>query len=156
MNYHLVFEPTFDFTLPLAGLGIAVAGGIVARYRRSVGYGLLGGGLIFGLVTAVFLTYNYYVMKQAADDPATPTVSGVVQDFVAEPMDGHGDESFRVGDQRFGYSSFNHTGGFHRGHARGGLMRAGLPVRIRYLATEDGNLIVRLETGTPDGRGNAP
>jgi hypothetical protein len=70
-----------------------------------------------------------------------------VEEFVAEPMEGQGEQSFRVGDQRFVYSSFNHTGGFHQGRVLVGPIHQGLPVRIGYLPTESGNLIVKLEIG---------
>jgi len=145
MNYSLVFQPSFDFRFPLFGLALAVVGSLIAAYRRDVGYGLVGAGLIWALVTAAFLGKEYYVLNHAARDPATPAVIGTVEEFVAEPMDGHSEESFRVGDQRFVYSSFNHTGGFHQGRARGGPIHQGLPVRIGYLPTESGNLIVKLE-----------
>jgi hypothetical protein len=68
-------------------------------------------------------------------------VEGAVMDFHPMPYEGHEDECFTVKTQRFCYSDYEVTSGFHNAASRGGPIRAGIHVRIAYL----GGTILRLE-----------
>jgi hypothetical protein len=59
-------------------------------------------------------------------------VEGVVTDFHPMPYEGHDEECFSVGSQRFCYSDYIVTPGFHNAASHGGPIRAGLHVRIAY------------------------
>lgn len=69
------------------------------------------------------------------------TVEGLVTNFHPMPYEGHQDECFSVQDQRFCYSDYEITPGFHNATSHGGPIHEGLPVRIAY---QDGT-ILRLE-----------
>ena len=69
------------------------------------------------------------------------TVEGLVSDFHPMPYEGHQEECFSVQNQRFCYSDYMITPGFHNATSHGGPIHEGLPVRIAY---QDGN-ILRLE-----------
>lgn len=68
-------------------------------------------------------------------------VQGVVTDFHPMPYEGHQDECFSVQQERFCYSDYEITPGFHNSASHGGPIRAGLPVRIAYR----NGLILRLD-----------
>jgi hypothetical protein len=68
-------------------------------------------------------------------------VEGVVTDFQPMPYEGHQNECFSVQEQRFCYSDYEITPGFHNAVSHGGPIRAGLPVRIAYR----NDLILRLD-----------
>ncbi len=68
-------------------------------------------------------------------------VEGKVSNFRPMPYEGHQDECFSVQDERFCYSDYMVTAGFHNATSHGGPIRSGLPVRIAYI----GNTILRLE-----------
>lgn len=68
-------------------------------------------------------------------------VEGNVTDFHPMPYEGHEDECFSVQKERFCYSDYMITPGFHNSASHGGPIRAGLPVRIAY----SGSIILRLD-----------
>lgn len=68
-------------------------------------------------------------------------VEGTIRDFHPMPYEGHEDECFTVETQRFCYSDYAVTPGFHNAASHGGPIRAGLHVRIAYL----GPVILRLQ-----------
>jgi hypothetical protein len=72
---------------------------------------------------------------------AYSVVEGTVSDVVFGSTMGHRDESFRVGDQVFRYSSATVSPYFHRTAERGGPIRPGLRVRISHVNGD----ILRLE-----------
>jgi hypothetical protein len=59
------------------------------------------------------------------------TVEGPVENFVAEPLSGHGEESFTVGGRSFHYGSGVLTPGLHRSRLHGGPFAPGIYVRLR-------------------------
>ena len=69
------------------------------------------------------------------------TVEGVVTDFHPMPYEGHDSECFSVQSQRFCYSDYAVTPGFHNAASHGGPIRPGLAVRIAYY----GSNILKLE-----------
>jgi hypothetical protein len=103
---------------------------------------------IFGTTFSQYLT-----AKNALNDGRYDVVEGRITDFIPMPDTGHSKEyvlgrsccsskeSFIVGGQRFSYSDFIVTSGFHNTASHGGPIREGLYVRVSYL----GNLILRLE-----------
>ena len=71
--------------------------------------------------------------------------TGIVEAFQPMPASGHGVECFSVNGRRFCYSDFDaRLCGFRQSHYSEGPIRAGLPVRIRYLDYS----ILRLEIGS--------
>ena len=69
-------------------------------------------------------------------------VEGTVEDFHPMPYEGHDEECFTVGSQRFCYSDYIVTPGFRNAASHGGPIRSGIHVRVAYL----GGNILRLET----------
>ena len=59
-------------------------------------------------------------------------VEGIVTDFHPMPYEGHDDECFSVTTQRFCYSDYSVTPGFHNAASHGGPIRAGFRVRVTY------------------------
>jgi hypothetical protein len=57
------------------------------------------------------------------------------------PYEGHDQECFSVHSQRFCYSDYHVTPGFHNTASHGGPIRAGIPVRVAY----SGPVILRLD-----------
>ena len=68
-------------------------------------------------------------------------VEGIVTDFHPMPYEGHDDECFSVTTQRFCYSDYSVTPGFHNAASHGGPIRAGFRVRVTY----SHDTILRLE-----------
>lgn len=98
-------------------------------------------GLAFG---GTYL--RWHLFTTALEEGRTKTAEGKVEDFVPMPRQGHARESFGVRGIRFSFSDYAYDGGFNTTSAHGGPIREGLSVRIRYVATDSGNKIVRLET----------
>ena len=97
---------------------------------------------LFWLCTAgMSVLREDFQMKTAFQTGNFQVVEGVVTDFHPMPYEGHQDECFSVQDQRFCYSDYGVTSGFHNATSHGGPIQAGLPVRIAYV----GNNILRLE-----------
>ena len=68
-------------------------------------------------------------------------VEGQVTDFKPMPYEGHTEECFSVQQQRFCYSDYEISPGFHQSASHGGPIHEGLPVRIAY----SGGVILRLQ-----------
>ncbi|WP_321478181.1 hypothetical protein [uncultured Paludibaculum sp.] len=68
-------------------------------------------------------------------------VDGVVTEFHPMPYNGHDSECFSVRSERFCYSDYIASPGFHNAASHGGPIRPGLSVRVTYL----GPTILRLE-----------
>lgn len=99
--------------------------------------------VVFTLVAFAPTYLPYRNLRAAYDAGEATVVEGVVSEFVPARPANDTDESFLVGDQRFRYSDYAMTPGFHRTSVRGGPMAEGLLVRIAHV---DG-VIVRLEVG---------
>lgn len=103
--------------------------------------GLAGFGLFWtGLLGISGFVQSHNAVRVFTDCPRS-TVEGVVTDFQPMPYEGHRDECFSVQEQRFCYSDYELTPGFHRSASHGGPIHEGLPVRITY---RDG-MILRLQ-----------
>src|SRR5690349_20985760 len=68
-------------------------------------------------------------------------VEGTVTDFHPMPYEGHDNECFTVQVQRFCYSEYIVSQGFHNAASHGGPIRPGIHVRIAYV----GPTILRLQ-----------
>jgi len=80
---------------------------------------------------------------------------GPLEQFVTEDRVNTGYERFVVNGVAFRYSDHGPpTGlGYHRTMGRGGIMRPDLTVRIAYVAIGENNVIVRVESWSPDTSG---
>jgi hypothetical protein len=75
------------------------------------------------------------------------TVTGMVTDFTPMPEGGHKYESFTVARVPFAFSNFEvQDYGYNNAASQGGAIRAGLHVRIAYMAKKDRNVILILDT----------
>ncbi|RSK45351.1 hypothetical protein [Hymenobacter rigui] len=75
------------------------------------------------------------------------TVTGIVTDFSPMPEGGHKYETFTVAGVPFSFSDFEVADyGYNNAASHGGVIRAGLPVRIAYMAKKDRNVILILDT----------
>jgi hypothetical protein len=93
------------------------------------------------MVAAFALTLEDYMAVANALAPGDVTVTeGVVTDFRTMPYEGHAQESFVVGGQRFSYADYSVTAGFNNTRSHGGPIDNVLYVRV----THRGNTILRL------------
>jgi hypothetical protein len=152
-NFVTVFQissgsPGFPFAL--AGLVPLIIGAvfIVGKWRlgwRKPGWLLPGFFIAFGIMW-IFLVSGP-VLTEDTDAFAAfragqySSLEGTVTEFHAMPYEGHDDECFTVKSQRFCYSDYEVTPGFHNAALHGGPIRAGIHVRIAYL----GSTILRLQ-----------
>ena len=152
-----VYEPSFTWWFPAAGLGFAAMALVIGRFmdarRRVFTHVIAGLGVAWALGAGATVFGFHAEARAAAKSPTTSLVEGLVEDFHPAPYEGHQDESFVVNGVRFAYSDYVITGGFRQTASHGGPIRQGLRVRIRYLpggSTElngrSANVIVRLET----------
>ena len=149
-----VYEPSFTWWFPAAGLGVAAMALVIGRFmaasRRVFTYVIAGVGVLWAIAAGATVYGFHAEARSAAKSPATPLVEGVVEDFHPAPYEGHEDESFAVNGVRFAYSDYVITGGFRQSSSHGGPIRQGLRVRIRYLPAGSpdlsANLIVQLDT----------
>jgi hypothetical protein len=134
----------------LAGLAPLAIGLILilGKWRlgwRRPGWLLAGFSCAFGimwmfLATGPILTEGTDVFR-AFQTGQYAIVEGTVEDFHPMPYEGHDEECFTVGSQRFCYSDYIVTPGFHNAASHGGPIRSGIHVRVAYL----GGTILRLE-----------
>lgn len=112
---------------------------------RLVGWFFVIFGSFWSLVT--FASYSSYrELLHAYRTGKYSVVEGIVEDFHPMPYEGHQNECFRVGDEKFCYSDYDVSPAFNQSASHGGPIRAALPVRIAYY--EDKNFqahILRLE-----------
>jgi hypothetical protein len=86
---------------------------------------------------------DYWQLRRALDTGSCAVAEGVVTHFIpaAQSRTHSQTESFSVGAQRFAYSDYVVTAGFHLTSKRGGPIRQGLHVRVHHRNGE----IARLE-----------
>ncbi len=161
MNYRLVYDVSArPPELWASGLGLlfVVIGAVLWRYRhRTTRYealapwmrtafagGFLGFAVLWTTVASVSLVSEYLTARRALRDETALVVEGTVDEFHPMPAAGHDTERFVVKGVRFEYSDFVVSSGFNNTSSHGGPIRAGLPVRIHYLA-EARPLILKLE-----------
>ena len=152
-DYVTVFQVTDRFPdLWFACVGlIALAAGLIMvlgkrRFKRGQPHWVMA---IFFCGFGIFWTFVVGSITLSDDLKAFSAykkgdyriVEGAVTNFRPMPFQGHQDECFSVQEQRFCYSDYAITPGFHNATSHGGPINEGLPVRIAY---RDGN-ILRLE-----------
>jgi len=129
----LVFRPTLmQRLLPAGPQGTA---------RRIFSWVFFIFALLWTAIAFTTTYLQYWMITSALNEGRYSIVEGRVINFVPMPYEGHADESFSVGSQRFTYSDYEVTSGFHNSASHGGPIREGLYVRVTYV----GNLILRLE-----------
>ncbi|RSK46264.1 hypothetical protein [Hymenobacter perfusus] len=105
--------------------------------------------LLPGSIVEYVHTRGVYKQKQYQ------AVTGVVTDFNPMPEGGHKYETFTVAGVPFAFSNFEVKDyGYNNASSHGGAIRAGLHVRIAYMANKDRNVILILDTlaAKPDGK----
>jgi hypothetical protein len=112
-----------------------------AKDRIFFGSTVLIFGLFSTVVTATASSRDYRMVTSALESGRYDVVEGPVTDFVPVPPGRNSYESFVVRGQKFSYSDYNITSGFHNTALHGGPIHPGLYVRVSYI----GNLIIRLE-----------
>jgi hypothetical protein len=129
----LVFAP--DFMADILPCGFQ------GRARRIFSLLFFGFAVLWTLVSFVTTFVSYVVVAYDLASGHCSVVEGQVTDFRPMPYEGHSGESFVVSGQRFSYSDYVVTSGFHNAASHGGPIREGRYVRVSFR----GNLIARLE-----------
>jgi len=166
--------PVYDFAGQWPKIGLMlypllfVAGGI-AIYRKArretdeTLVPLLGiskrqqqmwGGALFasfaGLISLFAIPAMISEYRQTRDVYAQKRyrlVQGVVRDFDPMPAGGHKTEDFTVQGVPFSIANIHSTTyGYNQAASEGGVLRAGLPVRIAYFSRGGQNIILKLDT----------
>jgi hypothetical protein len=74
-------------------------------------------------------------------------VQGVARDFDPMPVGGHKTENFTVAGVPFSIANSNSAHyGYNQAASAGGVLRAGLPVRIAYFTSGGQHIILKLDT----------
>jgi hypothetical protein len=113
------------------------------RARRLLGWCFLTFAILWTLLAFAGTFGEYRTGIDALRAGRCAVVEGRVTGFIPMPYSGHSEESFVVGGQRFSYSDYIATSGFHNTASHGGPIHDGLYVRVTYF----GSLILRLEVG---------
>jgi hypothetical protein len=129
-------HPPFLLLIMIA-LMIVLSIALVIKMRRSAIYIALGSavfltGLLFGMMLLSGLVLPLASNKADLVAGRYRLIDGAVKGFRPMPWDGR-QESFTVGDIKFSYSDYVLTPCFNNTASHGGLMRAGLRVRISYI-----------------------
>lgn len=149
-GYATAWFPAFGLIFVVIGALLVFRPALMLRHMPSGIQGKARKGFswfyfIFALLwTITSFLATYYEHNKAISDLRKghfSVVEGRVSDFVPMPYTGHSQESFSVSRQRFSYSDFIVTSGFHNTASHGGPIREGLYVRVSH----SGNLILRLE-----------
>jgi hypothetical protein len=153
MDYVVVFEVSAsnpeNIWFPAIGLVfVAIGVGLVVyreRFRegaaRILPFAFLGFALLWTTVATVAMLSASLGLASALRQGRCNVVEGLVTQFDPMPYQGHKLESFVVAGQRFEYSDYVLSSGFHQTASHGGPIRSGLRVRIHHV----GNDIARLE-----------
>ena len=117
--------------------------------RRLARIRFFSGGIAVGLCVILIalnsLRTGYDELVEAMRSGSIVVVEGSVQNYHPMPAAGHDTERFTVGGEPFAYSDYKKTGGFNNAASHGGPIRAGLPVKITFVRSSYGNVIVKLE-----------
>ncbi|MFA5507589.1 MAG: hypothetical protein WC314_17735 [Vulcanimicrobiota bacterium] len=125
---------------------------LVATWSSGKGTRLVWVGLFFlsvGLTAAaswrIFKTHGPVV--KAIGERQIREITGPVEDFVPESIEGAQHESFTVKEVRFEYSDSQQTGGFNNSSTQGGPIGPGITVRLTYFHHPglNQNIIVKLQ-----------
>jgi hypothetical protein len=102
---------------------------------------ILAFAVVWTVIAALIVGTDNYKAAKALRTGDYKVAEGRVENFIAVPSYGKGDESFDVEGVHFAYSGYIITAGYNTYASHGGAIRAGLPVRIAYKEGE----ILRLE-----------
>jgi hypothetical protein len=151
MNYIVLFDVTRDGYPPLwaviCGLLILALGiiGLILRYRSKFAAWFPLFLVLFAMlcITGILVSIGLgrYRLSSALRNGQCEVAEGVVTDFQPMPVEGHTDESFVVGGNRFEYSDYDLRPGFHQSLSHGGPIHPGLYVRVFHVRGE----IARIE-----------
>ncbi|MDO7888152.1 hypothetical protein [Hymenobacter cheonanensis] len=115
--------------------------------------GMLGGALftafagLLSVMAIPAMINEYRQTRQVYAHKRYQLVQGAVRDFDPMPAGGHKSESFTVAGVPFSIAGLNTTNyGYNQATSEGGVMRAGLHVRIAYFTREGHNVILKLDT----------
>lgn len=129
-EYTTVFQvsPIPDLSMLPIGLVFVAIGTAGLLLKRRFGWKepkwsvfavLAGFGLFWtGLLGIGGFVQSHKAVEALRNGPLS-TVEGVVTDFQPMPYEGHRDECFSIQDQRFCYSDYELTPGFHRSASHG-------------------------------------
>jgi hypothetical protein len=127
--------------LGIGAAGVAYRRRLESRALRIGAFGFLGFAALWVTASLVAILGSSARLAAALHEGRCNVVEGVIEDFVPAPSEGRKSESFTVAGQRFEYSDYVITAGFHQSASHGGPIRAGMQVRIHHV----GNDIARLE-----------
>ena len=149
VNAYTFTAQTSNWPYALVGLApVLVAGLLIAgKYRRNWTQPNVVAAIVCGGLSLIVLISALPILKSEAEaasalrDGTFSFVEGTVRDFHPMPYNGHDEECFSVQQQRFCYSDYAITTGFHNSASHGGPIRPGLSVRVAYLRS----MILRLD-----------
>ena len=127
---------------------LTIVGEVAGSARRLRFPAVVSAIVLSGFALSTYnLQANREKLVEALKAGKVQVAEGVVENFHPMPASGHDTERFTVAGQRFAYSDYEETGGFNNTSSHGGAIKAGLPVRITYVQSSYGNVIVKLEIG---------
>jgi hypothetical protein len=101
------------------------------------------GFLFIGILSPV----NYFKTRRIYFSDQAKSVEGVVENYHPMPASGHDTERFEVGGVHFEYSDYSITSyGYNNATSKGGVIKEGMLVRIKYYSDGYQNHILKLET----------
>jgi hypothetical protein len=152
MNCRVVYDVTLAgyaaWPFPVIGGGISLLAFIVAIIRSRVSPSSSRIIWLLPVATAVFAlgtfgaTYlSHLKTVRVLKSGRYQSIEGRIEEFKPMPFQGHSLESFVVHGQRFEYSDYALTPGFHQTRSHGGPFDAGVYVKIKHT----GNTILYAE-----------
>ncbi len=145
-NFHIQLH----WVLPFAILGFA---GLYALYKGKIYVKAMGVvALAICVFTLAHFCFGYLTIIQTYKNGNYQTVEGKVENFQpgssgGETTEDEEQESFNIRTVHFSYgTSFIQKFGYHRTSAKGGCIKEnGQELKIGYIPTQDGNVIVKIE-----------
>ena len=119
----------------MVGIVVLFEGFLLVRYARRQWFGWLS-WLVFVTIWASpgVRVREHLAIRHALASGSYSVVEGTVENFHPMPHHGHSHERFEVKGIRFVYSDFMETQCFNNTTSHGGPIRAGLRVRLTYIA----------------------
>ena len=158
MRYQLVFDAARGlyafWWLPLVPFGFAAFFYLIREHlpnRHVLNHWrtMVIGAAVLGVAIGWMVLGSGYRLRRALETGRFRLVEGVVTDFVPGSPSGNGAESLTVRNDsqavHFEYGPMVLTPGYHTLAMRGGVLRAGVQVRIAYVAGPTGPAIARIE-----------
>jgi hypothetical protein len=99
-------------------------------------------GVILLAATVFFISIYPHPSLRDAD---CKMVEGPVENFDPMPYNGHKKESYNVQGVQFAYSDYILINGYNNTASHGGAVNKNSIVRICYIPSDEGNIIIRLE-----------